>query len=173
MHPCLNLDEIVRLIAGELVASKANSAAAALACCRKSFEDPVLDVLWETQERLFPLQKTLPGDVWSEVGCFVSRPNNAPFPFPQPFYSKGFQKTPDNPRMGSFPEVLSKDAKARRTLRAELPVGGSVVGFTVPQHQRTPFSEYEGSRAVAHWERHPIYPLVPFPQNHHHQPRVF
>jgi len=72
MHACLDVDEILRLIASKLVASKSGAAAVALACCRKSFEDPVLDVLWETQEKLLPLLKSLPGDVWSEGGCTVS-----------------------------------------------------------------------------------------------------
>ena len=74
MHACLNVDEIVRLIADELVGSTTEAAAVALACCRKSFEDPVLDVLWETQDKLLPLLKSLPGDVWNEGGCTVSVP---------------------------------------------------------------------------------------------------
>ena len=74
MHTCLNVDEIVRLIACELVASKAGATAAALAGCRKSFEDPVLDTLWETQNSLSPLLKSLPGDVWNEGGYTVSAP---------------------------------------------------------------------------------------------------
>ena len=51
MHACLNVDEIIRLIARELVASESKATAAALACRRKTFEDPVLDTLWETQGR--------------------------------------------------------------------------------------------------------------------------
>jgi len=74
MYACLNLDEIVRLIAYELVESRAKATAVALACCHKSFEDPVLDVLWEAQEELFPLLKSLPGDVWNKGGCIVSGP---------------------------------------------------------------------------------------------------
>jgi len=72
MHACLNVDEIVRLIASELVASGAKATAAILACCCKSFEDPVLDALWETQDRLRPLLKSFPEDVWNEGGCTVS-----------------------------------------------------------------------------------------------------
>ena len=49
MHICLNVDELVRLIACELVASEGKATAVALAGCCKSFEDPVLDALWETQ----------------------------------------------------------------------------------------------------------------------------
>jgi len=72
MDACLSVDEIVRLIAYELVGSRAKATAVALACCRKTFEDPVLDALWETQEKLLPLLKSLPGDVWNESGCTVS-----------------------------------------------------------------------------------------------------
>ena len=72
MHPCLNTDEIVRLIACELVASKSKATAVALVCSHKAFQDPVLDALWETQEKLLPLFKTLPGDVWNKGGCKVS-----------------------------------------------------------------------------------------------------
>ena len=79
MHPCLNVDEIVRLIAGKLIESKTNATAVALACCRKSFEDPVLDVLWGTQDKLLPLLKSLPGDVWNEGECTVSVPTTRLF----------------------------------------------------------------------------------------------
>ena len=79
MHACLNVDEIVRLIARELVGSGGNGTAVALACCHQSFEDPVLDVLWETQDRLLPLLKSFPRDVWSEGGYAVSVPTTCPF----------------------------------------------------------------------------------------------
>jgi len=73
MHPCLNVDEILRLLACELVASGAEVAVVALARCCKSFEDPMLDALWETQDRLAPLLKCLPQGVWKEDGgSFVS-----------------------------------------------------------------------------------------------------
>ena len=75
MHPCLGVDEILRLLASELVASEAKATAVALACCRKSFEEPALDALWETQDRLIPLLKCFPPDAWKEEGgCFVSPP---------------------------------------------------------------------------------------------------
>ena len=73
MHACLNVDEIVRLIAQELVASSGSpGSAVSLACCCKSFEDPVLDMLWAKQYYLPPLLKSLPGDVWKEGGYSVS-----------------------------------------------------------------------------------------------------
>ena len=66
MHPCLHVDEIVRLIACQLVAFEGGATAVALACCCKSFEGPALDVLWETQQLLDPLFKSLPGDIWRD-----------------------------------------------------------------------------------------------------------
>ena len=80
MHTCLNVDEIVRLIAGELVGSRGMATAVALACCCKSFEDSVLDALWMEQIELLPLLKTFPGDVWKEGGCTVSVPAMCVFP---------------------------------------------------------------------------------------------
>ena len=74
MHTCLNVDEIIRLIACELVASEAKATAVALACCCKNVEDPVLDALWETQEQLLPLLNSLMGYVWNDVGSIVSVP---------------------------------------------------------------------------------------------------
>ena len=52
MHPCLCVDEIVRLVASELVASECKATTAALARCCRSFEHPVLDLLWEDPGRL-------------------------------------------------------------------------------------------------------------------------
>ena len=46
MRPCLNVGEILRLIARELrVASRGKGTTIGLACCCKGFEDPVLDGL--------------------------------------------------------------------------------------------------------------------------------
>jgi len=74
MHPSLGVDEILRLIIRQLVASEAEATAVSLARCCKSFEDPVLDALWETQDRLTPLLKCFPQQVWKEEdGSFVSR----------------------------------------------------------------------------------------------------
>ena len=78
-HPCLNVDEILRIIVGELIASGGKATAAGLACCCKCFEDPVLDVLWATQDQLLPLLKTFPGDVWGEDECTVSTPTTSFF----------------------------------------------------------------------------------------------
>ena len=73
MHPCFNVDEILRQLARELVVLEEEATVVALACCCKGFEDPALDTLWESQDQLFPLLKTLPTDAWkTEAGHFVS-----------------------------------------------------------------------------------------------------
>ena len=60
-------------MACKVVAAGAKAAAVALACCCKSFEDPVLDALWETQDRLTPLLDCFPQEIWEEGGeSFVS-----------------------------------------------------------------------------------------------------
>ena len=64
MHSCLRVDEIVRLVASELVASESKATAAALARCCKSFEDPVLDSLWEDAGWLTKLLGVFPKEVW-------------------------------------------------------------------------------------------------------------
>ena len=74
MHPCLCVDEIIRRVAHELVTSGGKATSVALACCCKTLEDPMLDVLWETQGTLLPLLKSLPRDVWNEGECTVSPP---------------------------------------------------------------------------------------------------
>ncbi|KAF9786378.1 hypothetical protein BJ322DRAFT_1059290, partial [Thelephora terrestris] len=77
MHPCLNVDEILRLVAYELIASELKATAVSLACCCRSIQDPVLDTLWETQDRLVTLLKCLPQEVWKEENgtfCFQRIP---------------------------------------------------------------------------------------------------
>jgi len=80
MHACLNVDEVVRLIALELVVSGGGATAVGLACCCKNFEDLVLDALWAQQVSLLPLFKSFPGDVWKEGGYSVSASTTCLFP---------------------------------------------------------------------------------------------
>ena len=82
MHACLKVDEIVRLVVHELIASEGKATAAGLARCCKSFEDPVLDALWATLDQLLPLLELFPGDVWNESGCTVSAPATSTFSLP-------------------------------------------------------------------------------------------
>ena len=69
----------MRMIACKLIASGAKATAVAFACCRKSFEDPALDALWETQNKLLPLLKSFPKDVWVGGGWTVSAPTTSVF----------------------------------------------------------------------------------------------
>ena len=83
MHPCLSVDEILRLLARILARSEAKTTVVTLACCCKTFEEPMLDELWRAQERLIPLLKCFPQDVWMrEGGAFVSPPTALIFPAP-------------------------------------------------------------------------------------------
>ena len=102
MHPCLYVDEIVRLIAHELVAFNARATSVALACCCKTFEDPVLDILWETQSRVLPLLKSLPGDVWDEGGCSVSVPTTCFLSSLDYLIQKSFKRLPTTLELARF-----------------------------------------------------------------------
>ena len=104
MHSCLNVDEIVRLVAHELAAPGGNAYLVALACCCKSFEDPALDALWAKQKRLLPLLQSFPGDVWNEGGCTVSVPTAYLFSFLflNDFVQKSFKRLPTTTEWGRF-----------------------------------------------------------------------
>ena len=82
MHQIFYLDELVRNIANcaEHTIPQAVSLLS-LACCCKSLEGPVIDVLWRRwQTDLFTILKTLPADSWSVAnGVFVRRKPAFPF----------------------------------------------------------------------------------------------
>ena len=113
MHACLNVDEIFRLIVGELVESKSKATAVALACCCKNFEGPVSDALWETQEELLPLLKSLPVDVWNEGGYTVSAPKTYVFPPLNCFIRKSFKRHPTTLEWARFRKHARKIRKLR------------------------------------------------------------
>lgn len=65
MHDIFRIDELVREITRHMFGWHIPQRFVlnwALTC--KAFSDPVLDVLWETQDSLVNLLKTLPSDVW-------------------------------------------------------------------------------------------------------------
>ena len=116
MHPCLNVDEILRLLACELVGSEARATAVALGSCCKSFEDPVLDALWETQHRLIPLLKCLPQDVWEEEeGDFVSELTSFIRPAHNRLIWKSFKRIPTKAEWNDF----RKHARRMRCLTVD------------------------------------------------------
>ena len=86
----------------ELVASRGHATSVALACCCKSLEDPVLDVLWKTQQELLPLLKSLPGDVWNESECTVSPPTTFTFSLLNYSTQKSFRRLPTTPEWARF-----------------------------------------------------------------------
>ena len=113
MHACLNVDEIIRLIVHQLVRSRAKATAVALACCCKNFEDPVLDVLWETQDGLLPLLKSLPADVWNEGGYTVSAPITHTSFSLNSFIRKSFKRPPTTLEWTRFRKYAQKIRELR------------------------------------------------------------
>ena len=75
MHQAFHLDELVRNVAHCADATIQGSISlVALACCCKSLEGPVMDVLWRRQTSLSTILKTLPADSWTVTdGVFVRR----------------------------------------------------------------------------------------------------
>ena len=63
-HRCWTLDEIVRVIAANLVSDGARASAIALASCSKSLEEPALREVWRSLSSLAPLVKCFPPEVW-------------------------------------------------------------------------------------------------------------
>ena len=112
MHPCLCVDEIIRRIAHELVTSGGRATSVALACCGKTLEDPILDVLWETQGSLLPLLKSLAGDVWNEGECTVSPPTIYALSLLNCLIWKSFQRLPTTMEWARF----MKYAQSMRSL---------------------------------------------------------
>jgi len=81
MHQILLLDELVRSIAYCADRTTQGSASLlALACCCKSLEGPVMDILWQRQVDLSTILKTLPADSWSIANDVFVR-GKLPFPF--------------------------------------------------------------------------------------------
>lgn len=123
MHPSFSVGDIIRLFACELVGSELKATAVWLACCRRSFEDSVLRVLWKTQDRLTPLLKCLPQEVWVEEqdGSFVSEVVvfNLLSVLNHLFF-KGFPKNTDKSGVDFLPKIRPKNAEAQSERRRGL-----------------------------------------------------
>ena len=144
MHPCLNVEEIIRLIACELVASGGKKTAVALACCCKIFEDPVLDALWETQDRFGPLLKSFPEDVWAENVNFVSAATMCGSLSLNSFRWIDFQENPDSSRMDPLSKVRSEDPDAQ-TKCVDPPIARCSLSAAAPYPNHTVASGSEDS----------------------------
>ncbi|KAF9778954.1 hypothetical protein BJ322DRAFT_464414 [Thelephora terrestris] len=76
MHQLLRLEELVRKISNSAEPTSQGSASLlAFACCCKSLEGPVMDVLWQRQVHLSTILQSLPADSWTitEDVFFLSR----------------------------------------------------------------------------------------------------
>jgi len=60
----LKISELTRLVASQLVLIGAQGSAVNLACVCRSFEEPTLSTLWETQWALYILLQLLPREIW-------------------------------------------------------------------------------------------------------------
>jgi len=112
MNSCLSVDEILRRVAHELLASRGRATAVALACCCRTFEDSVLDELWATQEGLLPLLRSLPEDVWNgdkNVGV----PIEFVFSSLNFFIRKSFERLPTTPEWARFRNYSRRMRKLR------------------------------------------------------------
>ena len=154
MHACLNVDEIVRLIACELVASGAEATAVALARCHKGFEDPVLDTLWETQDQLLPLLRSLPRDVWNEDECTVSTSTTSVFTPLNCLVRKSFRRFPTPPEWARF----RKYARRMRGLCGLDDLSSEV--FSVLQHYVSKEPLFQNLKTLELWST--TEELVPF-----------
>lgn len=168
MHACFNVDEIVRLLACELVASRWKKSAVALACCCKNLEDPVLDVLWEAHDQLHPLLKSFPGNIWDdEGGTFVSVSTALRFYLTKLSDWVDFQENPDQSGMGSLPEVHSKDPDARSESFPSPHISRCSLGTATSHLQHDIASGFEDfqMRPSDHG-LHSIHLFVSLPENH-------
>jgi len=63
-YHALNISELTRFIASQLVLTGAEKSAVNLACACRSLEEPVLSTLWERQCHFFALLKVFPEGTW-------------------------------------------------------------------------------------------------------------
>jgi len=63
----LKISELTRLVASQLVLIGAEESTVNLACVCRSFEEPALSTLWETQWSLYILLELLPQETWKHT----------------------------------------------------------------------------------------------------------
>ena len=82
-HRCWALDEIVRVIAANLVFDKGRASAVSLASCSKFLEEPALGEVWRRLSSLAPLVKCFPPDVWEirdqKLASTIEHPRRAQY----------------------------------------------------------------------------------------------
>lgn len=111
------MHDIAHLLACILVKSELKATAVSLACCCKNFEDTVLDVLWATQERLIPLLKCFPQEVWmkEDWGYFVSQGTVFGIAIStKQSLAKAFPEDTNESGVVWLPKICSKNAETHR-----------------------------------------------------------
>ena len=173
MHACLNVDEILRFIANELVESGSWQTAVALACCCRAFEDPVLDVLWETEDCLTHLLGTFPQDIWDPGEPKVSVLIVVLFPSLLKYLIvKVSHQAPYSAGVGSFAEVRTKNKNA---LAVGSPATASPLGSAVSYPRESPASEPEtfGDGCHTYYRgQHLIHPSISLPKDNHRRTQI-
>ena len=148
--------------------------AAALACCCKSFEDPVLDALWEAQDQLRPLLKSIPGDVLDDKGgkwvsalmAFRSLPAKL-------FDWVVFQENPHQRGIGTVPQVRSKGpgAQSESISIPSTPRRSLGTAKLYPRHPPASGSE-DLCMQRSDCGVHSVHLFVPLPENHNHRHKL-
>ena len=72
----LKISELTRLVASQFVLIGAKGSAVNLACVCRSFEEPALSTLWETQWASYILLQVLPEETWeyTHTVCGLDHP---------------------------------------------------------------------------------------------------
>jgi hypothetical protein len=123
MHRSLIIHDVLHLLACKLVESELEATAVSLACCCKTFEDPILDELWKTQDQLIPLLRCLPQEVWEVTdGYFVSRTVMSPLLSAlNNLFGKHLQRIPTKAEWSDFQKY------ARRMRRLKVDASGDLI----------------------------------------------
>lgn len=176
MHACLEVDEILRSIAGELIAAERWRTAVSLACCCSIFEDPVLDVMWSRQTQLTTLLGILPRDIWSPGGWDSLKVSTTAAALvlssPDPSVVTVLRQAHHDARVGTFVEVRAKNEGVNTAGTA---AAADPLGPVVPYLWKPSASKPENSPVVVrpnHWRFHLFHPLVLFPKDNHHQTQI-
>lgn len=102
MHRFWVIEEMVRLLASDLIKRcKASASAVALACCSKLLSDVVLDSVWEELRGLSRLMRCLPPGSWEiRDGEFVRAICSSSLTFESSLFNRSSYVVPP-PRNGS------------------------------------------------------------------------
>src|ERR1700733_14977482 len=102
MNQLFYVEELVQRVALSADGGSSGSASLlALACCCKTLESPIMDILWQRQKSLHIILRTLPTDCWivmDKVYVSESELNPSVHPF---FTLPAFNQSTHSRRMGT------------------------------------------------------------------------